>query len=92
MSVKDGTASIPMEHLELFAWIGEDEYGSGEIGLKQCLVPAGLVPMAAIRQEKMEKYWESAEAQARTYGKRIYLVRFQAVEVLRQTEAGTDTA
>jgi hypothetical protein len=39
--------------IELFAWLGEDEMGSGEIGLKQAQVPAGRIPMVATRKEKM---------------------------------------
>ena len=75
--------------IELYAWLGEDELGSGEIGLKQAQVPAGLIPMVAIKREKMEKHWEHAERQARLYRKRIYLCRFELVEVLRETEHGT---
>jgi hypothetical protein len=73
---------------QLFAWLGEDEFGSGEIGLKQAQVPAGLIPIVAIHREKLEKYWAQAEAQAATYGKRIYLCRFELVEVLLETQHG----
>ena len=73
---------------DLYAWVGEDELGSGEIGLKQGVVPAGTIPMVAISQEKMEKYWDQAELMARRYGKRIFLVRFAAVDIVRQTETG----
>jgi hypothetical protein len=72
--------------LELYAWVGWDEFQSGEIGLKQSVVPAGIIPMVAIRLDKMEKHWDQAEAQARKYGKRIFLVRFQAVEIVRETK------
>lgn len=74
-----------LETIELFAWLGEDELGSGEIGLKQGSVPAGLIPMVSIHREKLEKHWSQAEAQAKHYGKRIYLVRFKVVEVVRST-------
>ena len=79
-----------MDDIELFAWLGEDEFGSGQIGLKQGVVPSGIIPIVAIDREKIEKIWHQAEAQAAAYGKRIYLVRFQMVEILRSTEKGTD--
>ena len=78
-----------LARIELFAWLGEDELGSGAIGLKQAVVPAGRIPMAAIEREKMEKHFHQAEAQAAQYGKRIYLCRFELAEVLRQTKAGS---
>lgn len=74
---------------ELYALLGEDELGSGKIGLKQALAPAGMVPMVAIRRDKVEQFWRQYEAQAAEFGKRIYLCRFELVEVLRETEAGT---
>jgi hypothetical protein len=80
--------TLPLDHLELFAMIGEDEYGSGDVGLKQAIAPAGVIPMVAIRREKVEQFWSQYEAQAKTYRKRIYLVKFQAVEVVRETEYG----
>jgi hypothetical protein len=75
--------------VELFAYLGEDELGSGDVGLKQARVPAGIIPMVAVRRDKMEKYFEQLEDQARLHGKRIYLCRFELVEVIRETEAGT---
>lgn len=77
-----------LEDIELYAWLGEDELGSGEIGLKQGAVPAGLIPMVAIKREKLEKYWLQAEEQAAAYGKRIYLVRFKVAEIVRSTKEG----
>jgi hypothetical protein len=74
--------------LELYAWVGRDEYGSGVFGLKQGLVPAGMVPMVAIDQKKLDQYWEAAEAQAREFGQRIYQVRLTFAEVVRETKHG----
>jgi hypothetical protein len=91
-SVVDSDPMNSIERLadiELFAWLGEDEFGSGVIGLKQALVPAGRIPMAAVSREKMEKHFEQAEAQAAQYGKRIYLCRFTLAEVLRETREGS---
>lgn len=80
--------SDALEQLELYAMIGEDEYGSGEIGLKQASAPAGVIPMVALRRDKVEKFWGQYEAQAKQYGKRMYLVRFAFAEVVRATDAG----
>lgn len=44
-----------MENLKIYAWVGEDEFGSGEIGLKQAIVPAGVIPMVAIKQDKIDQ-------------------------------------
>jgi hypothetical protein len=74
--------------VELFAWVGEDELGSGELGLKQAHTPVGLIPLVAIRRDKVEKFYPQLEAQAKRFGKRIYLVKFQAVEIVRETENG----
>lgn len=40
-----------------FAWVGEDELGSGEVGLKRGYVPAGLIPLVAIERhgDRMHK-------------------------------------
>lgn len=74
--------------LELYAWVGRDEHGSGEIGIKQGNAPAGLIPMVAIRRDKVEKFYPQFEAMAKRYGNKISLVRFKAVEIVRQTENG----
>jgi len=68
-----------MESIELFAWVGEDEMGSGEIGLKQARCAAGMIPMVATRQEKMDQEYirEQLHAQGITYNKRIHLCRFK---------------
>jgi hypothetical protein len=33
------------EQLELFAWVGEDELGSGEVGLNRGWFRPGLIPL-----------------------------------------------
>lgn len=70
------------KHIELFGWIGEDEKGSGEIGLKQALTPAGMIPLCATTQAKMDQGYivDALKAQASTYGKTIRLVRFVYAE------------
>ena len=78
----------PHERVELWAWIGEDEMGSGETGLKQGYCAAGFIPLVAVRRGKIEKFFPQMEAQAKRYGKRIRLCRFRFVEVVRTTEYG----
>lgn len=73
-----------VEDIELYAWVGEDEFGSGEIGLKQGLVPAGMIPMVAVDEKKMNQrnITTQLQMQATQYRKRIQLVRFTFKEVL----------
>lgn len=70
------------KELEVFAWIGEDELGSKEIGIKAALVPAGFIPLVAKDQHKIDKdaIVEQLQAQANQYGKTIRLCRYQFVE------------
>lgn len=77
-----------LKTIELFAWLGEDELGSGEIGLKQGLVPAGYIPLVAVNRAKMENQRELMERQSAVFGKRIRLCRFIFAEVLLETAAG----
>jgi hypothetical protein len=64
--------------MKLYAWIGEDEFGSGKVGLKQHLMPCGLTPLVSVDREKLERPEVRAamHAQARTYGVTIRLVSF----------------
>lgn len=78
----------PLEDLQLYAWVGEDELGSGQLDIKQARVPAGVIPIVGIDRKKMERVWPQMESQARHWGKRIRLCRFILVEVIRETRAG----
>jgi hypothetical protein len=79
-----------LRDVELFAWVGEDELGSGQIGIKQGLVPAGLIPIVATsRKVARPDIAAQMHGQAQTSGKRIYLVRFTATEVVMETITGT---
>jgi tRNA A37 threonylcarbamoyladenosine dehydratase len=80
--------SDTLEELELYAWVGEDEYGSGEIGLKQAVVPAGTVAMVAIDRQKVDRPFiqKQLQAIADQYGKPRYLVRFVFAEVVASIE------
>ena len=66
--------------MEIFAWIGEDELGSGEVGIKAGMVPAGFVPLVAKDQHKMEPLQQQLQQQANQYGKTIRLCRYTFVE------------
>ena len=63
---------------DLYAWVGEDQFGSGEVGLKQADVPAGRIPLVATVQHKIGTADIVAQLQqmADEYGKPIRLVRY----------------
>jgi hypothetical protein len=67
-----------LKQLELYAWVGEDELGSGAMGLKQGMVPAGCVPLVSIHYAKL--HTDDLMAQGRKivdeYGHARYLCRF----------------
>jgi hypothetical protein len=81
---------VRLKGIELFAWIGEDEFGSGAIGIKQGLVPAGYIPLVATAEEKMNRniLRVAMSLQAANYGKKIYLCRFIFSEVCWSTQEG----
>jgi hypothetical protein len=83
-----GPQPATLAEMSLWAWLGEDEHGSGVIGLKQAQCAAGLIPMVATRRAKVEKFQPQFEAQAKRYGKRIRFCRFAYAETLRETENG----
>lgn len=76
--------------VELFAWVGEDEFGSGEIGIKRAHCAAGFIPMVAVNREKMMRFKPAFEVQASAYGKRIYLCRFTVAEIVTTTRMGDE--
>jgi len=79
-----------IQDMVLYAWVGEDELGSGEIGLKQARCPAGLVPMVACQAGKMEQAYiiEALQQQASVFGKAIRLVKFRFEGVVQTLEPG----
>jgi hypothetical protein len=87
-------ASVPQRLKEhaLYAWVGEDELGSGRIGLKQGRVPAGFIPLVTMDYDrhKIERAQvrEQMEMQSETYGKKVRLVKFVFAEVVAETKAG----
>lgn len=80
----------PIATMELYAWVGEDEFGSGEYGIKQGFVPAGLVPLVTVHKEKIKTkdlLIQSAKM-VRVYNKPRYLCKFtfSAVETILTDE------
>lgn len=81
--------------LGLWAWVGQDdgpEPRTGELGLKQGIVPAGYIPLVAVKQEKIttDHIKRQMEALAQSTGVRRYLVRFkvEAVEEVIEPSSG----
>lgn len=80
-----------MSDLAIYAWIGEDELGSGKVGIKQGMTPAGMIPLAAMSYhlDRLAKMLPVMEIQAAKYGKKIRLVKFViTAEVAAETKAG----
>ncbi len=70
--------------MKLFAWVGEDEFGSGEVGIKQARVPAGMIPIVATRRGKVDRadVIRQLQAQADRFGKTIRLIECEEVATL----------
>lgn len=66
----------------IYAWVGEDEFGSGRVGIKSGVVPAGTIPLAVMgyHRHKLEALVPQLQRQADLYGKTIRLARFVLVE------------
>lgn len=80
-----------LNDLVIYAWVGEDDTeDTGVIGLKQGIVPAGIIPLVAMDfdQHKLEALAHQMEDMARTTGKKRYLCRFVMSEVVLTTEGG----
>jgi hypothetical protein len=74
--------------MRLWAWVGEDELGSGETGLKQAHTPCGLIPLVACEDGKLDQHYirDQMQAQAAVCGKKIMLVRFVFERVIETLE------
>jgi hypothetical protein len=83
---------MTLEEHCLYAWVGEDEHGSGRIGLKQGHVPAGFSPLVTMDYDahkiQRPEVVLGLEAQAAVWGKKIRLVRFRFDAVIDETEHG----
>ena len=75
-----------LKDITLYAWLGVDELGSGEIGLKQAKVPAGYVPMVAIDESKMDRkeITLQLDVMGKMYGTRISLCKFKFDGVIKK--------
>lgn len=69
---------------EAYAWIGEDEMGSGQVGFKAGFVPAGFIPLVAASYDRHKidrpQLREQMQATVNNFGKPYRLVRLVAVE------------
>jgi len=68
-----------VREMVLFAWVGEDEMGSGEFGLKQGLTQLGLIPLVACKEGKIDQLTliEQLKNQAKLFKKTIRLAKFK---------------
>ena len=78
-----------VREVALYAWVGEDELGSGEVGLKQHLMPCGITPLVAVKREKMDRdeVVIAMTGQSAVYGKTIRLCKFVFQEVIATIDA-----
>lgn len=67
-----------LEDVELYAWVGDDELGDGGIGLKQGFTRCGLIPLVAVRKDRMDSadLVEQLREGAKQYKTPKYLCRF----------------
>lgn len=79
-----------LAEVELFAWIGEDELGSGVVGIKQGFAQTGFTALVATKESKMQQFSAGMNGQAAHYGKKIYLCRFECKEVIFSTTTGVE--
>jgi len=72
------------ESIKLYAWIGEDEWGNGEIGIKQARVPAGIIPIVSTKLNKVNQNYiiEAMNIQGKNFDKKIMLCEFHFERVV----------
>ena len=77
-----------LEDFVMYAWIGEDELGSGEVGIKQGVCPAGIIPMAMVHLSAADQDYikDQLQWQANQYGKPITLVKLKVIEEVIRLE------
>jgi len=73
-----------LKEITLYAWLGEDELGSGEIGIKRGRVPAGDIPLVAVDEEKMGNLSEQLDAMGKHFNRRISLCKFKFDGVIKE--------
>jgi hypothetical protein len=79
--------------LHLFAWVGLDEHGNGEVGIKRAYVNNQLMPLVFVEGQDAAVAWLNSEAlrvglqgMANTYGIPLRLVRFTEVQEIARVE------
>lgn len=79
-----------MSEIVIYAWLGEDEFGSSVTGLKQAVCPAGTIPIVGMGYhfDKILAVRDQFEQQARLFGKKIYLCEFVLRSIHNSTDAG----
>jgi hypothetical protein len=80
LQIKETSAGDPrVANMVLYAWVGEDELGSGEVGLKQGVVPAGNIALVACKEGKIDQPYiiEQLQLQSTMFSKAIRLCRFE---------------
>lgn len=82
MQSMDNKTPDNVKEVSLYAWLGEDELGSGEVGLKQAVVPAGTIPLVSVKETKLNQEYiqQQLQLQANSYGKTIRFCKFVFVE------------
>jgi hypothetical protein len=76
----------------LYAFIGEDEFGSGVVGLKMIRAASGDIVPAVVAEHHLDRLTARIgmmQAQADQYGKTIRLVKFESVEEITVIAPGS---
>ena len=73
-----------VESVKLYAWVGEDECGSGEIGIKQARVPAGMIPIVSTKLNKVDQQYiqEAMDVMGKNFDNKIMLCEFTFKKVI----------
>jgi hypothetical protein len=84
--------SHPISQINLYAWVGEDEFSAGHFGIKQGIVPVrgspfppACIPLVSVEQGRMldRGIPDAMKAQVSIYRKTIYLCRFSFAEEIK---------
>jgi hypothetical protein len=89
----DMALDINGQQMVLYALVGDDEFGSGKVGLKQHIVNREKLCPLVVMDFDLHKIdrpdvWDSLNTQAARYNKKIRLCRFEMVEIIKETQVG----
>ena len=73
----------------LYAWMGMDELGSGQVGIKQGIVPAGPFRWFPSTRPRSRNTSPNYRLKPCAMGRKLYLVRYTVEEVVLMTDEGT---